>query len=169
MSNRSLLFLLLFVLAIFLVVKFDLPTQVKIDVMNLIYGDEMRSMKKFRVVVEPLNPELEKDGLPREKVLQELTAKIEKAGIQNLAEEEWQKTPGKPTINVTVNATKTGDRLYQYSVTIEVTKSEVQHSGAYSEKIITLWTSADVGEGDVSNLRDIINEKMGFFLRAHEK
>ena len=50
----------------------------KIDVTNLIYGDEMRGMKGFRVVVEPLIPELEKDGLCREEVLQELTAKIEK-------------------------------------------------------------------------------------------
>jgi len=169
LSNRSLLFLLLFVLAIFLVVKFDLPTQVKIGVTDMIYGDEMRGMKSFRVVVEPLSPELEKDGLRREEVLQKLTAKIEKAGIRNLAEKEWRKTPGKPILHVTVDATKTGDSLYQYSVMIEVTKSEPPRSGAGSEKITTLWSSSDMGEGDASSLRASINEKIGFFLRAHEK
>ncbi len=169
MKTRSLLFLLLFILAIFLAVKFDLPTQVKIGVTNLIYGDEMRSMKGFRLVVEPMSPELEKDGLTREKVLRELAARIEKAGIRNLAEKEWQNTPGKPTINVTVNATKRGDGLYQYSVMIEVTKSEPQRSSAYSEKIVILWISSDMGEGSASSLRASIHEKMGFFLRAHEK
>ena len=67
MSNRSLLFLLLLVLAIFLVVKFDVPTNVKIGVTNLIYGDEMRGIKGFRVSVDAPNPELEKDGLRRGK------------------------------------------------------------------------------------------------------
>ena len=33
------LFLLLFLLAIFLAVRFDVPTQVKMGVTNLIYGD----------------------------------------------------------------------------------------------------------------------------------
>jgi hypothetical protein len=140
---------------------------VKIGVTNLIYGDEMRGMREFRVAVEPLSPELEKDGLTREKVLRELTARIEKAGIRNLGEEEWQKTPGKPTLSVTVSATKTGNRLYQYAVTIEVTKSEPQSSGAYSEKIVTLWISSTMGEGDAAGLRAGINEKMEFFLRAH--
>jgi hypothetical protein len=142
---------------------------VKIGATNLIYGDEMRGMKGFRVVVEPLSPELEKDGLPREKVLREFTAKIEKAGIRNLSDDEWQKTTKKPTINVTVNATKTGDGRYQYSVTIEVTKSEPQRSGAYSEKIITLWISSGMGEGDVADIRAAINEETGFFLSAHGK
>ena len=65
MSTRSMLFLLLFLVAIFLAVRFDVPTQVKMGVTNLIYGDEMRGMKGFRVVVETVIPELEKEGLTR--------------------------------------------------------------------------------------------------------
>ena len=65
MSTRSMLFLLLFLVAIFLAVRFDVSTQVKMGVTNLIYGDEMRGMKGFRVVVETVIPELEKEGLTR--------------------------------------------------------------------------------------------------------
>jgi len=166
MSNRSLLFLLLFVLAIFLVVKFDLPTQVKIGVTNLIYGDEMKNIKGFRVSVDSLNPELEKDGLRREEVLQELAAKIEKAGIRSLPYELWQKTPGKPSLSVSVQAVKLEKQNYQYTVTIEVTKSEAENSAPGSEKSKTIWSTYGMGEGDVSDIRTKIDESTGVFLKA---
>ena len=68
MSNRSLLFLLLFVLAIFLVVKFDVPTNVKIGVTNLIYGDEMRGVKGLRISVDAPNGKVHLRQLERVRV-----------------------------------------------------------------------------------------------------
>lgn len=167
MSNRSLLFLLLLVLAIFLVVKFDVPTNVKIGVTNLIYGDEMRGIKGFRVSVDAPNPELEKDGLRREEVRQELTAKIEKAGVKILWDEEWRKTPGKPVLSVSIQAVKIEKQNYQYTVTIEVTKSEAESSAPGSEKSKTIWSTYEIGEGAVSDIRTNINEITGIFLKAH--
>jgi len=166
LSNRSLLFLLLFVLAIFLVVKFDVPTNVKIGVTNLIYGDEMRGIKGFRVSVDAPNPELEKDGLRREEVLRELTAKIEKTGVRILPDELWQKTPGKPSLNVSVQAVKQEKQNYQYTVTIEVTKSEAENSAPGSEKSKTIWSTYEMGEGGVSDIRTNINEITSVFLKA---
>ena len=166
MSNRSLLFLLLFVLAIFLAVKFDVPTNVKIGVTNLIYGDEMRGIKGFLISVDAPNPELEKDGLRLEEVLRELTAKIEKAGVRSLPYELWQKTPGKPSLNVSVQAVKQAGGIYQYTVTIEVTKSEAENSALGSEKSKTIWSIDEMGEGGVSDIRTNINEITGVFLKA---
>ncbi len=167
MRPRSLLFLLLFLLAIFLAVRFDVPTQVKMGVSNLIYGDEMRGIKGFRVVVETLVPELEKEGLTQEALLSELSAMLEKGGIRALGDAEWRKTSGKPVLNVTVVATKTGAGLYQYSVTIEVGKSEGLDSSAYPEKIKTLWITSGMGEGSVSDIRATVKEEARFFLKSH--
>lgn len=167
MNNRSLLFLLLFVLAIFLVVRFDVTTNVKIGVTNLIYGDEMRGIKGFRVSVDAPNPELEKDGLRREEVLHELTAKIEKAGIKILPDEKWRKTPGKPGLNATIEAAKLEKQKYQYTVTIEATTSEADNSAPGSEKSKTIWSIYEMGEGDVSDIRTNINKITDVFLKAH--
>jgi hypothetical protein len=167
MSTRSLLFLLLFLLAIFLAVRFDVPTQVKMGVTNLIYGDEMRGMKGFRVVVEALIPELEKEGLTQVGLLEELSTTLEKGGIRALDDVEWQKTSVKPVLNVTVHATKAGEGRYQYSVTFEVGKSEGPESGAYSEKIKTLWLTSGMGEGGVSDIRAMIKEEARFFIKSH--
>jgi hypothetical protein len=161
------LFFLLFVLAIFLAVRFDVPMQVKMGVANLIYGDEMRGIKGFRVVVEALTPELEKEGLTRKALLEELSTTLGKGGIRVLGDAEWQKTSDKPVLNVAVYATKTGDDRYQYSVTIEVGKNEGSKSGSYSEKIKTLWLTSGVGEGGVSDIRERIKEETGLFLKSH--
>ena len=167
MSTRSLLFLLLFVLAIFLADRFDVPTQVKMGVTSLIYGDEMRSMKGFRVVIETLIPELEKEGLTREALQEELSTMLEKGGIKALGDKEWHNTSGKPVLNVTVNATKTGDSQYQYSVTIEVVKSESKDSGVYPQKNKTLWITSAMGEGGVPDIRAKIMKEARFFLKSH--
>jgi len=166
MSNRSLLFLVLFVVVIFLVVKFDITTQVKIGVTNLIYGDEMRGIKGLLVVVEPLIPELEKDGLRREEILKELSAKIEKSGIKVLSEEEWRRTPGKPALNATIQAAKPEKHNYQYTVAIEVTKSDTAGRGSGPEKITTIWSTSGMGEGNINDIRMKIDEITSIFLKA---
>jgi len=167
MSNRFLLFLMLIMLATFLAVKFDVPAQVKMGVANLIYGDEMRGMKEFRLVVETLTPELEKEGLTRETLLKELSTMLEKGGIRVLGEQEWQKTSGKPVFNVEVYATKTGDKRYQYSVTIEVGKDEEPKPGTYSKKIKTLWLTSGAGEGGIKDISARIKDETSLFLKSH--
>jgi hypothetical protein len=80
---------------------------------------------------------------------------------------EWQKTPGNPRLNVTVHATKAGEGRYQYSVTFEVGKNEGPDSGAYSEKIKTLWHTSGMGEGGVSDIRAMLKEEARFFIKSH--
>lgn len=166
MSNRSLLFVFLFILVIFFIDKFDITTQVKLGVTNLIYGGEMQGMKGMRVVVEPLIPELEKDGLRRQEVLKELAAKVEKSGIKILPEEEWRRTPGKPVLNATIQAAKLENQNYQYTITIEVTKSETGARVSESEKIKTIWSTSEIGEGNVNDIRKTFDEITSVFLKA---
>ena len=169
MSNRSLFTLLLFVLAVFLIVKFDVATKVKVGLTIMIYGNEMRGMKGFRVVVTSPAPELEKEGLSQKTIRQGLISSLEKAGVKSLMEGEWQKIPGKPVLNVTVNAVKTASGLYQYAVTMEVEKSEDPQTPAAvsSEKVKTIWGTSGMGEGDVSDVRAKINEATNLFLKAY--
>ena len=169
MRHRSLFTLLLLMLAVFLIVKFDVTTTVKVGVLNIIYGNEMRGIKGFRVVVACPSSELEKEGLSQDTIRQGLISTLEKAGVKSLTEWEWQKIPPKPVLNVTITAMKTGSGLYQYTVTMEVEKSEkVQTSAAvFSEKVKTIWSTSGMGEGDVSDVRAEINEATNLFLKAY--
>jgi hypothetical protein len=160
-------FLMLIVVAGFLAVKFDIPTQVKMGVANLIYGDEIRKMKGFRVAIEAIAPELEKGGLTRDEIVRDISAILEKGGIKVLSNQEWEKTIDKPVLNASVLATKTGDSKYQYSVTIEVGKHEDPKPGTYSGKIKTLWLTSGVGEGLLPDIRARIKGETELFLKCH--
>ena len=168
MHYRSQLFLLIILLAVFFTVKLDVPRRIQIILMNLIYGEEMRNIHALHVVVDPLMPELEREGLTQAWFLQNCVAKMEKAGLKNLTEEEWQQTPGKPTVNITVNATKTENEVYQYSIVLDVEKSELQGiAGAYAQKVKTIWSASGMGEGGVSEIRAKMNEVLELFLKSH--
>ena len=169
MSTRSLLFLLLLLLGVFLAVKFDLPTKVTIGMTNLIYGDEMRGIGGFRIAAEVSNPEVEREGLSGESVREALVAALAKAGITSLPNELWQKTPGKPSLSVSVQAMKQAGGIYQYTVTIEVVRSEAEHTALGAEKSKMIWSTHRMGEGDVSDIRKNINEITDIFLKARSR
>ena len=166
MSNRSLLFLLLLLLGVFLAVKFDLPTKVTIGVTNQIYGDEMRGIGGFRILAEVPNPEVEKEGLTGESVRRALAAALAKAGVKSLPDDLWQKTPGRPSLSISVQAVKQAGGIYQYTVTIEVVRSEAEGAAPGSERSKTIWSTNKIGEGDVSDIRKNIDEITDVFLKA---
>jgi hypothetical protein len=166
MGNRSLLFLLLLLLGVFLAVKFELPTKVTIGVTNLIYGDEIRGIGGFRILAEVPNPEVEKEGLSAASVRGSLVAALEKAGVKSLPDELWQKTPGKPSLSISVQALKQAGGIYQYTVTIEAVRREAEGSVPGAEKSKAIWSTYKMGEGDVSDIRAKIGEITGLFLKA---
>jgi len=166
MSLRSLFSFLILLILVFLIVKLDLLTRVKIGVTNMIYGNEMAEVKELCVAVEPLLADLEKEGLMRETIRRELSTAIEIAGVRSLAEEEWQKMPDRPTLNAMITATRVADGRYQYSVMLEVIKRMPLEPGRYGTKHKTLWSSSGMGEGDVSDIRARIGQEMGILLKA---
>jgi hypothetical protein len=166
MGNRSLMFLLLLLLGVFLAVKFDLPTKATIGVTNLIYGDEMRGIGGFRILAEVPNPEIQKEGLTGESVRRALADLLAKAGVKSLPDELWQKTPGRPSLTVSVQAVKQAGGIYQYTVTIEAVRSESEGAAPSAEKSKTIWSTYKMGEGDISDIRAKIDEITDVFLKA---
>ena len=70
------------------------------------------------------------------------------------------------SLSVSVQAVKQAGGIYQYTVTIEVTKSAAENSALGSEKSKTIWSIDEMGEGGVSDIRTNINEITGVFLKA---
>ncbi len=166
MSNRSLLFLLLLLVAVFLAVKLDVPMKLKIGMTNWLYGDEMREIHRFRVSADISSPELEKEGLTRETLLERLTTALLKAGIKTLPDEEWRQTPGRPLFSVAIQAAKLEQGKYQYTITIDVTTSETRGAASVSEKSKLLWSISAMGEDNVADILLKIDEITSVFLKA---
>ncbi|MCE5264281.1 MAG: hypothetical protein LLG97_12190 [Deltaproteobacteria bacterium] len=166
MGNRSIAFLLLLLLGVFLAVKFDLPTKVTIGVTNLIYGDEMRGIGGFRVLADVPNPEIQKEGLTGESVRETLAIALQKAGVQILQDELWQKTSGRPSLTISVQAVKQPGKTYQYTVTLEAVRNESEEGAPGEEKSKTIWSTYKIGEGDISEIRTKLAEVTDLFLKA---
>ncbi len=170
MRNRTILILLLLLGAVYLISKFDMITQVKIIAANILYGEELRHIKGFRVVVEAENPELKKQGLSEESIRQELSTRLQKAGINILNEDEWKKVPERPVFNLRIIADKSKESLQSFIVSMEITKSNIQLHGSniYStERVKTIWITSSMGEGGVLDIREKIDELTGLFLKSY--
>lgn len=167
MSNRSLVSLLVLLLSVFLAVKFDVPTRLKVGVMRIIYGNEITRLDGVLVQVEIPNPDIASNGLTGESVRDDLVAKLAKAGVKSLPQDLWQKTPGKPSLTLSVLAVKQAGEIYQYTVTIDLDKSVGEDPAPGNEKRTPLWSTEKTGEGNISAIRTDINEITHVFLQAH--
>lgn len=165
MSNRTFVSLIVILLAVVLIIKFDVFTKVKMCVTNLLYGKEMTSINALHVVVDPLMPDLEAAGLDSEEIRQQVESMLMKNKARVLTDEEWRKTPKKPSLNITIDATKTEGVLFRFNVTISVQKSEAYSFGA--EKLKLIWVTSGVGEGGVVDIRAKIAQEMELFFKAH--
>jgi hypothetical protein len=126
----------------------------------------MRGIGGFRILAEVPNPEVQREGLTGGSIREALAAALAKAGVRSLTDELWQKTPGKPSLSVSVQAVKQAGGIYQYTVTIEAVRSEAEGALPGAEKSRTIWSAFKMGEGDISDIRAKINEITDLFLKA---
>jgi hypothetical protein len=170
MRNRTILILLLLLLASYLVSKYDLITQAKIMAANIIYGEELRKIKGFLVVVEQANAGLKTEGLSDESIRQELISRLERGGIKILREDEWKKVPTRPVLHLKIITDKNKESLSSVVVTLEVTTitAALQSSAVYSaEKEKTIWLTSSIGEGGNIKIREKIDELTKLFLKTY--
>ena len=58
--------------------------------------ETLRGLPGVAVVIEPLHPTTERDGLTQHQLQTEVEQQLKNAGIRVLTQEEWKKTPGAP-------------------------------------------------------------------------
>jgi len=169
MSNRSLVFLLVLLLSLFLAIKYDVPTKMKAGVMRIIYGAEITRLDGVLVQVEGPNPNIANEGFTSETVRADLVAKLAKAGIKSLSQDLWQKTPGKPSLTLSVLAVKQAGEIYQYTVILEVDKNEGEDASPDKVTRKIIWSSEKTGEGNVSAIREAIVNITNILLQSHSE
>lgn len=77
--------------------------------------ETLRGLPGVAVVIEPLHPTTERDGLKRSQLLAEVEQQLKDAGIRVLTQEEWKATPGAPYLYVNVATLKKSYGLYAYA------------------------------------------------------
>jgi len=167
---RKLFLIILLVLAVFLTVKFDLLTTAKLNLENLFNKQDIQRIGSFHILVEVTNPEIELDGLTRESIRKTVAEALEKSGVGIIPEDKWQKTPGRPSINIWVNALPVAGQkgIYQYMINIAVTRQEdTADTPGIPQKDKVIWSTSELGKNDVNAIRNEITKLIDEFLKVH--
>jgi hypothetical protein len=167
---RKLILIIVLILAVFLTVKFDLLTTAKLGLENFFYKQDIQRIGRIHILVEVTNPEIERAGLTRELIRETVVQMLEKSGIGIIPEELWQKTPGRPSLNIWVNALPAEGQkgIYQYMINIAVTwKDEKADAQGLPQKDKVIWSTSELGKNDVKAIRNEINKLINEFLRAY--
>jgi len=166
---RKPILIILLILAVFVTVKFDLLTAAKLGLENLFDKQDIQRIGSFHILVEVANPEIEQAGLTRESIRIIVAQMLEKSGVGIIPEELWQKTPGRPSLNIWVNALPAEGQkgIYQYMINIAVTRRE-DDSGvpAIPQKDKVIWSTSELGKNDIKAIRNEITRLTDKFLKA---
>jgi hypothetical protein len=84
----------------------------------------LRGFSGVYVVVEPLSPQIENEGLTTDQLQKDIVEKIRTAGVKVLSKEEFFKTPGKPYlyVNASISILRTQITRYIFYIRPEPSK-----------------------------------------------
>jgi hypothetical protein len=132
----------------------------------------LRGLQGVGVLVEQLPPEVEKEGLNRNRLQMEAESKLRMAGIKVLTKEECLKTPGEPYlyININVNVAETESDIYPYTIDVMLIQkvSLLRDPGLVAYGVT--WSTGGVGsigKPILSQLRENVEEMVDIFIKVY--
>jgi hypothetical protein len=131
----------------------------------------LRGLQGVKVLIEDLGSDIERLGLIKNQLSMDVEAKLRKAGIKVLTQEECFKTPGEPYlyVNININTGKPGDGKYAYSIDIGVIQNVVLQRDPRMKSYSVTWSTGGVGTIDkefVGRLRESVDEVVSIFVTA---
>jgi hypothetical protein len=133
-------------------------------------SQSLMDLQGISVMVPPINPDAERDGLKREQILTEIELRLRKGGIKILTDKEIMKIRNFPYLNVTVNSVKdkkTG--LYSYDIKVELYKQDILNPEDIGETNeigfaqlipIKTWSSELTGSAPGSDLKNSVQKRV---------
>jgi hypothetical protein len=137
---------------------------------NSIQQESLRDLKGVFISVESLAPEIQKDGLTKDRIRKEVELMLRKAGIKTLSKKEWFDVEGSPCLYVNAHVLKLrSTREYIYSVnisfkqTVYPSRKPVEITGAAT------WTIGGIIgiTADLDKIRASVKEQVEEFIKAY--
>lgn len=107
--------------------------------------ETLRGLPGVAVVIEPLHPDTERDGLTQRQLLTEVEQQLKDAGIRVLTQEEWKNTPGAPYLYVNVAALKKSYGLYAYAIEVCLNQLVTLIRNQQLQEFAETWETREVG------------------------
>jgi hypothetical protein len=131
----------------------------------------LRGLQGVKVLIEDLGADIERLGLIKSELQTDVEAKLRKAGIKVLTQEECLKTPGEPYLylNININTGKLGDEKYSYSIDIGVIQNVLLQRDPRMKSYSVTWSTGGVGTIEkecVGRLEESVDGLVKIFVNA---
>ena len=132
--------------------------------------ESLRDLKGVYISVESLAPEIQKDGLTKDRIGKDVELMLRKDGINILSKKEWFDTEGSPCLYVNAHVLKLpATREYIYSVnisfkqTVYPARKPVEITGAAT------WTTGGIIgiTPDLDKIRASVKTQIEEFIKAY--
>jgi hypothetical protein len=131
----------------------------------------LRGLNGVRVVVEAIEPNIEREGLTRQQILTDAELRLRKAGIRVLTEQERFSAPGRPWLCVRV-LTYQVPGLMAYALTIEVQlyqNTSLERAPHLTVSTVT-WSTSSIGAAGrihVRNMYSLVTDRVDRVINAY--
>jgi hypothetical protein len=136
MPNKTCGLFLLFLLTAVSVASADRPDRAK---------ETLRGLPGVAVVIEPLHPNAEQDGLTQRLLQDDVERRLRAAGVRVLTQEEWRNAPGSPYLYVNAAALKKSYGLYAYAIEVRVNQLVTLIRNHQIQEFAETWETREVG------------------------
>ncbi len=135
-----------------------------------IQQESLRDLKGVYISVESLAPEIQKDGLTKDRIRKDVELMLRKAGIKILSKKEWFDVEGSPCLYVNAHVVKLREtREYIYSInisfkqTVYPARKPVEITGAAT------WTIGGIIgiTPDLDKIRASVKTQVEDFIKAY--
>ncbi|MGE0823746.1 MAG: hypothetical protein AB7G75_03350 [Candidatus Binatia bacterium] len=142
--------------------------------------ESLRGLKGIGVVIEPLQPETEQDGLTQSLIRTDVELALRQAGIHVLSQEESVSEPGSPYLYINLNTVKSevlyAFTSYLYSLQVSFRQEVTLTRDPQIRVSAATWQSGVLGSISASNLqnlrktiRDSLDQFINDYLAANPK
>jgi len=148
---------------------------VLVQLEGLGFGDGpevLRGLERIEVVVEQLDPEVEKDGLIETQLKTDVELKLRLAGIKVISFEEFQKTPASAaSLILNISIIKTSRSWYAFYAELNLMESAItlRHFQTLKYFGMVSWESKGfIGyTPDLSTVRNVAKDLVDEFVTAY--
>jgi len=140
-------------------------------------GDEerdratLRGLKGVEVLIEPLAPKMEEDGLLAKQIQTDVELRLRSVGIRVLSREEALKAPGSSYLYVNVNALSLEEVQWVYSLRVELCQDVLLERdpsiGAFGVPTWSVRAVGRVGRLNLRHIRETVADCVDRFINAY--
>jgi hypothetical protein len=134
----------------------------------------LRRLSGIRVLIESLEPDMERAGLSQQQLQTDVELQLRHAGLRVLTTEEWAQVPGRPWLYVNVQVLVIDNDLAVYGIRVEVNQdAHLAAHDAFAD--VATWDKGGIGATEMTNLpphvrnslRDLVDEFIAAYLSVN--